>query len=744
VLPNNLLLPNFLWKTHKIVRMFLCFASGALISGLCRPELLQGRQNSPKVCLVLSGGGARAASHVGVLEVLEREHIPIDCIAGTSFGALAGGLYSIGYSASEIKQILLSQNWADVFSDTPQRRLTPLLERRNARYQAQISFRGWRPELPTGLWGGQRLSESLDILTTGPMLQARYDFDRLPIQFRTIATNLIDGKAYIFSHGSMTEAIRASIAIPFLFTPLEKDGMLLVDGGLVDNLPTDIARSLGADIVIAVDSTSPLLKKDEIRTFIDVVDQSLSLQMERTVRENRKLADIVLEPDLDGLTYSDYDKLPAMMEKGEEEAERRLDQIKKLLSGVPFRPHAAMVWNATQVIKSISFRGLNRVTRAQMYADVKVRPGDVVDPTKIGADVSRIYGTRLFDSVTYTLEPVEGNRYALTYVVKEAPLRALGVSLRYDNDYGFVGLAEFTARQLFRSPSSAIISSQFGGLENDFAALRMVPPAALSAFVEPRIDARQIERQDVRNKVVVDEFTDSRQGGQLMIGSAVRNQLEIEGGYRAERVTISGGLPPNRSAGASVLAGLTLRLYGDSLDYHDFPHSGMILGVQIDKQSTSLGSDFNYSRWQADFRRYFPFSPKSTIQIQAAIGYTRGPVPFYDQFFIGGYSFSETGSRQFLGLQRDEIMARQMAIVGASYRRQIFSHPLGFFKRGFVTGSYNGLSFSTRQSSPYDFHYLNGAGLGFAMDTIIGPVRASAGMAEGGRVHFYVSLGPAF
>jgi NTE family protein len=728
----------------KLTRCFVSLAFGALISGPCRPELLHGGQNFPKICLALSGGGARAAAHVGVLKVLEREHIPVDCITGTSFGALAGGLYSIGYSASEIERILLSQNWADVFSDAPQRRLTPLLERRNTRYQAQISFRNWRPELPTGLYGGQRLSESFDILTTGPMLQAHYDFDRLPVQFRAVATNLIDGNAYVFSRGSMSEAIRASIAIPFLFTPVEKDNMLLVDGGLADNLPTDIARSLGADIVIAVDSTSPLLKKDEIRTFIDVVDQSLSLQMERSVKENRKLADIVLQPDLENLTNNDYDKIPAIIEKGEKEADRRLDQIKALLSGVPLRSHKAMVWTETQVIDSVSFRGLNRVTPAQMYAQVKVRPGDVVNPAKIGADVARIYGSRLFDSVTYTLDPVDSNRYALTYVVKEAPLRTIGASLRYDNDYDFVGLAELTARQLFRSPSSAIISSQFGSLENHFAALRLISSKASAVFLEPRIDARRIERQDVRNKVVVDEFTDRREGGQLMIGGAVRNQLEIEGGYRSERVTISGGLPPNRVSGTSVLAGLTLRLYRDSLDYHEFPHSGMTLGLQFDKQGTSLGGDFNYSRWRADFRRYFSFSQKSTIQIDVAVGYTRGPVPFYDQFFVGGYSFSEIGSRQFLGLQHDEIMARQIAIVGASYRRQIFSHPLSFFKRGFVTGSYNGLSFSTRQSSPYNFDYLNGGGLGVVLDTIVGPIRAYAGMAEGGRVHFYVSLGPSF
>ena len=228
-----------------------------LTSLSAQPAPSADRQTRPKIGLALSGGGARAAAHIGVLKVLEREGIPIDCITGTSFGALAGGLFSAGYSAQELEQILLGQDWNTIFSGAPQRRLTPLMERRIARYQAQVSFRGWEPELPTGLLGGQRLTQALDVLTTSRMLQANFDFDNLPVQFRAVSTNLIDGKPFIFKEGSMTEALRASIAVPFLFTPLEKDGMLLVDGGLVNNLPVDVARSLGADIVIAVDATSP-------------------------------------------------------------------------------------------------------------------------------------------------------------------------------------------------------------------------------------------------------------------------------------------------------------------------------------------------------------------------------------------------------------------------------------------------------------------------------------------------------
>jgi NTE family protein len=715
-----------------------------LISCLAVQIQAIGQQKRPKIGLVLSGGGARAACQIGILRVFERERIPIDCIAATSFGSLVGGLYSIGYSVDDIERFFSEQDWNSIFSDAPQRSLTRLIDRRNARYQAQISFNGWDPEFPTGLWEGQQLTEKLDMLTTRQLLQAEYDFDKLPIQFRAVATNLVDGKAHVFKQGSMTEALRASMAIPLLFKPVEKDGMVLVDGGLVDNLPTDVARSMGADIVIAVDASSPLLSKEEIRTFVNVIDQSISLQMERNVEESRKLATIVLQPSLEKYSNGDYLKIPEIMKLGEESAERHLDELKALVAGIPPRPHSVAPERATRVIDAISLRGLKQIRSAQLQRSIHVKTGDIVDPSKIGEDVRRLYATRLFESVGYNLEPVGENRYHLVFKVKETPLRTIGAGLRYDNDHSFVALAELTARQLFNSPSTAIVSAQFGGLENHFAALRLTPSSAQFFFVEPRVEVRRLERRDIRNQQLVDKFTDRREAGQLMIGATIYKHLEVSAGYRIERVEISGGSLPNRMAGSTMLAGLGFRLNRDSLDSPDFPRSGAMLRAQYDKRNPSLGADLDNSKWQVDYQRYFSVSGKSTFRINAAACYARGPVPFYDQFFIGGYSFSESASRQFLGLDPDELLVRQMGILGAGYRRQLFSDPLTFIRRGFLMATYNAVFSSTRQESPYNFDLLHGVGIGLALETLIGPFRASGGWAEEGRLHFYILFGPSF
>ena len=694
----------------------------------------------------MSGGGARGASHIGILRVFEETGIPIHCIAGTSFGALVGGLYSIGYSTDEIEEILTGQDWNRMFSDAPERRLIPLVERRNSRYQAELSFRGWHPQLPLGIRGGQRMIEALDELTTSRMLSAQYDFDKLPIQFRAVATNLLDGKPYVFSKGSMSEALRASMAIPLLFTPLEKDGALLVDGGLADNLPTDVARDLGATVVIAVDATSPLLRKDEINSFIEVVDQSISLQMERNEQESRKLASIVLQPRLEEFSNTDYDRFAEISKRGEEEAYRRLDEIKALVVGVPPRPSAERPLPSSAIprIESISFRGLKKVQPEQLYSNIQVHLGEVVDASAIAEDINRLYATRLFESVGYTLEPLPDHRYHLVYIVTESALNSLGAGVRFDNDFKFVVLAEFTARQLFKSPSTAIVSAQFGGIDYDFAALRYVPSSAPFFFIEPRGEIMRLERLDIRDEEFVDRYTDKREGGRLLFGGTLFNQLEIAAGYRSERVRIDEGSEPNRLNGSQVLAGLTFRLNRDTLDFRDFPRSGMALRIQIDKRSRSLGGDLDFSKWEADYRQYFKLSRRSTVQIQAGAGYSRGSVPFYELFYIGGYSFSQLASRQFVGLERDELTARQMGIVGASYHRLLFSRSLSFIRQGYLTGIYNGVFSSIQESSPYNFDLLHGGGIGLHLDTVIGAVRATGGWAEGGRLNFYFSFGPSF
>ena len=699
---------------------------------------------SPRVGLVLSGGGARGGAHIGVLKVLEREGIPIDCIAGTSFGALVGGFYALGYSAAEIEKIFAAQDWDDLFSDSPDRRLAPIARRRDFRYLAQLDFRRLTPELPSGMWGGQKLTQVFDRYTTDRILAAGYDFDRLAIPFRAVATDLLTGKPHVFRSGRMTEALRASSAIPMIFTPVEKDGMLLVDGGLVNNLPSDLAREMGAEVIIAVDVTSPLLEKAQIRTFLDVIDQTLGLMMKESVERNLRHADLTLRPDLAGISYSSYTKMAEIIPRGERSAAERIDEIRRLTGTRP-RPSAPVAAPPFRpIIDSIAFDGLKKVPARQIRKEVKTRPGQELDVDALGNDVARLYATRLFEHVDYELRPAGGERYQLSYALREAALNTLAASIRYDRDYKFVALADFNARQLFHTSSSATFSNQFGGLNNHTATLRLSLPGVPSLFLEPQVHIRRRERLDIRDQELIDRFRDTRVGGGLGVGGVFFKGFEIAGGYRYERVSIDGGASPNRQEGARRLGGFTLRLDRDTLDRQEFATSGTLMRLQVDRLAEGLGGDFTYSTWQGDLERHFALSEATSLRIRAAGAFSRGALPFYERFYVGGFSFSEGGARQLVGFDREELAANQAVIAGASLTRRVFSRPLSFARRGFVSLHYNAAGISQQPEPTSPLTFFNGAGLELALDTVLGPMRIAGGWGEEGRFKFYFSFGPAF
>jgi NTE family protein len=697
----------------------------------------------PKVCLVLSGGGARGAAHIGVLKILEREGIPIDLIVGTSIGAMVGGLYSLGYKAGEIERIFMGEDWAGVFSNLPDISLDPLLARDKSRYQGEIHFNGWAPELPTGLIAGQRLTEILDRLTTDRIMAAGFDFDRLPIPFRAVATNLVNGERVVFHDGPITEALRASSAIPFLFAPVEKGPMMLADGGLVDNLPTDVARELGATLVIVVDVTSPLLEKQQIRTFLEVVDQSISLQMRRDVIANLKLADIVLRPDLELHTATDYAKLRDIIQIGAKTAESMLGELKAKVAAAGAGARTSQASSPARAkVASISIAGLAQVTAAQVRQELKTRVGQPLDVAALVEDLRRLYATGLFELADYELKKTVDGEYALTFKVRESAMRIIGGAIRYDRDHGFVALAEIKARQIFHTPSTVVASSQFGGLDHDSLKLHYIPFAGRPVlFVAPEIHYDRREHREFSDGHLTDKYLEKRTGAQMMIGTSFR-RFEFGIGYLEERVSVTGGSV--EFPGALYLRGVRWNLERNSLDSQDFPSRGGRLSMQLDWKLTALASSYSYGRHAADGSHYFPLTDTSNLKVYGSLGHSRGSMPAIENFHAGGFNYAHGGSMQVLGFDYDEMSARQMWIAGAAYRYRWLARPFGFARRIFISGYYNAAGVSPQSRLPYNFDVFHGGGAEISMDTLIGPLRAAAGWGEGGRFHFYLSLGPSF
>jgi NTE family protein len=295
---------------------------------------VNGNLGRPKVGLVLSGGGARGLAQIGVLRALERHHIPIDLVVGNSLGSVVGGLYASGYSITQIESITVHANWNDLLSFSEDTKRTDLfLEQKQTQEKGYLvlRFEGIEPVIPSSISGGQRLSDFFSRLTLQAIYHPNPSFDDLKIPYRAIATDLISGKRVILDHGSLAEAMRASVTVPLLYSPLERDSMYLVDGGLVSNIPADVARTLGCDIVIVVNSTSSMRNANQMTAPWEIADQIMTIMMQEGNKRQMALADVVITPDGGSRIVSDFSGIDSLIGMGEIAGEESAGKIDSLI-----------------------------------------------------------------------------------------------------------------------------------------------------------------------------------------------------------------------------------------------------------------------------------------------------------------------------------------------------------------------------------------------------------------------------
>ncbi|AOK62596.1 patatin-like phospholipase family protein [Burkholderia ubonensis] len=375
-------------------------------SHACRPD--GGPNGRPAVGLVLSGGGARGYAHLGVLKVLEDNRIPIDCIAATSMGAVVGGLYASGMPAAEMQKRLSETNLADIAFDVTERADLPQSRREDERLYANgatLGFSGKGVKAPAGIVQGNRLQALLaDWTAAVPINQP---FDKLPIPYRAIATDLQTGQMVVLDHGSLPLAIRASMAMPGLFAPAEINDRALVDGGLVRNLPVDSARQMGADVVIAVDIGSQLRPLDALASPADVAQQMVGILIRQNVAAQRKqLApqDVLLTPELGTLTFTDFQKANEAIAAGAAAATAALPRLKRYA----LTPEQYAAYRAAHTqpqppairITDIEIRTSGGVPQRVVKDALHVKPGDTYDPKAVSRDLLTLTTGGNFESVT--------------------------------------------------------------------------------------------------------------------------------------------------------------------------------------------------------------------------------------------------------------------------------------------------------------------------------------------------------
>ncbi|MBK8385415.1 MAG: patatin-like phospholipase family protein [Candidatus Accumulibacter sp.] len=366
----------------------------------------------PRVGLVLGGGGARGAAHIGVLEVLERLRVPVDCVAGTSMGGLVAGAYAAGLSPAVMREELAKADWDDLFHDDPSFSQQNFRKKVLDRRFLPASETGVGPDglkYQTGVVTGQKIKLFFNQLV-GDYLGER-EIDRLPLPLSIIATDIVQGQRVVFRSGSLTTAMRASMSVPGLMSPVEINGEKLVDGGLVDNVPIGEARSrCQADVVIAVNVGSPLLKAEDISGLLSISVQMVNILTEQNVTRSLatlKATDIYIKPDLEGISAGDFKRTSETADRGVQAAESVADRLRLL--AVSEAAYAAWTENIQVArreapkIHEIQIAGLRLVNPAMVEQHIQVKPGDPVNPSVINPDLLRVYGDGYYQNVDYAM-----------------------------------------------------------------------------------------------------------------------------------------------------------------------------------------------------------------------------------------------------------------------------------------------------------------------------------------------------
>lgn len=393
---------------YSFLIVILCLGFGVFAQEVSRP----------RVGLVLSGGGARGFAHIGTLKLLDSLQIPVDYIAGTSMGGIAGALYSIGYSGKEIEQIALNSDWNTLFSDRPRRTAVPYLQKKDdGKYQLQLGLRGVTPVLPSGLIQGQKASLLLANLISGA--EGITDFDQLPIPYQCVAVDLITGNEVMLKKGPLAKAMRATMSIPTIFSPVEWGDSLLIDGGLLNNFPADVVKAMGADIIIGVNVGTQLSSKEELQSILSILNQTLIITDYARQRENMNLCDVLIIPDLKEFSTTDFDpsSIRAILQRGNEAA--RASEAILVSLKEQYNLHTTRVLLADSnlvghpLIQGLYISGGSYYSAGYFYDLLQCYPNSPLDVKKLKERIIAIHEAALFKSFDVEIINVDRDKVRL-------------------------------------------------------------------------------------------------------------------------------------------------------------------------------------------------------------------------------------------------------------------------------------------------------------------------------------------
>lgn len=714
-----------------------------------------------KIGVVLSGGGAKGAAHVGVLKILEEHNIPVDYIAGTSIGAYVAGMYSLGYSASEVEAIMMGVDWDSGYSDTIPRNILSYRDKQlRDRYNIplNIGYNEGQVRAPSGLLRGQTMSQLLRQSTD--LVQQFGNFDDLAIPYRAVATDLETSLPVVISHGSMVKAMQASATVPGALQPAQIEGKLLVDGGIANNMPVDVVKAMGADIIIAVDIGSPLVKKDKLDSTIAVLDQ-LSNFLTNASTEKQKLLltdkDVLIRPAIDALSTTDFTIMPLALTLGKEAANGQLDKLSSM--SVSPEEYAAYVEakkakgkllmaDVRHSVNEIVFDNQSKVSLNLLTETLNIKPGQAVSKDELNEALKRIYSLNKFERVDAEfVEGEDGRVLTVTTKAKSWGPNYFQLGFNWEDDFNSESAISFD--MAYTMTDLTFNGGEWRneiklGMEKLFATEFYQPLDRDQQFFSRaryQYDTRNWDLYDNNNRLLT--FDKKTHTIELGIGYNYTSQGMIELGLVAEKGAIINDAWLSRDLDFSSY-GAYFRFGYDSLDSISFPTSGnrVTLNVYVRNEDFDDIIDDNQNQYSVQIEA--DWKGALSVGNHAFVG--KASISTNDNDGMNTLHLSELGGFLNLsGYHKDSLTGAHKVFGAFVYQYDLGRDALGMTDYPLYLGwSLEAGNVWDERSEVTFTDLIYASSLYIGTDTSMGPAAIGFGITDLGDKSFYLFVGKNF
>jgi NTE family protein len=719
----------------------------------------------PKVGLVLSGGGAKGISHIGILQAIDSAGLKIDYLTGTSMGSIIGGLYAAGYSGKEIERISNTLNWDAILSNKPNFSQISIEEKDEyGKYSVELGLKKLKPQIGTGLIESETLWLTLNEIFM-PVYNIK-DFSKFNIPFKCIATDLLDGKAVVLSDGEIVTAVRSSMAIPSVFTAIEMNSTKLVDGGIIRNFPVTDIKEMGADIVIGVNLFKGLPDISKLNNMLDVFYQITQYRDAEDLVKEKKFCNLIIEPPVEKYSAGSFDATKDIMEIGKETGKLYYPYFKHLADSlnkihpVDYDPFARLPKTVKVSIDEITFQGLQKTSKSFLLHKIEIKTGNEYSVAEINKGFEKAYSSRYYDNVYYELHPISPGHVKLVCKVKESPLTQLKLGLSFHTYIGAAILANLTVRNLLLDKSRTMVkmsageyfrflaehSQAFGPKANNYINLSYrsenLPLNLYEDGKKASLYHVAYHRFDL-NFTRVFGINWSLTGGinyqKNSFSPEIADNFRVDGNnrnfytyVRSESITTDRPNFPTRGYEFSAEAGVVFNRKAEIKVYD-------IEGNAADSSAMVNGQP-EYYRFMVNYTRYHPLNAKLVLLYNLQAGITLHSQGFvFDDFYMGGIQQFSNRHMIFSGLNEGQITTTSLssALLGLQYN---FSG--NFFLTGRMNTAIYDFSTLTKVYDQGQVKWINGFSLGLGYNLGMLPMEFNAMYSpETGSVYAHVKIG---